>query len=130
MTARTSGPPTWAGFVLWAMLGAGLVIGFFTLSILFLVPIVIGIAAFAIRPALARSGAGLVTGVGLVSIYVAYVQRRGPGTVCWQTTTAARCEEFLNPWPWLAVGVVLVCVGVVAHVRMMRREREVTRPVR
>ena len=119
MTVRANGP-TWAGFALWALVGGGLVIGIFTLTILFVVPVVIGLAALAIRPALMRSGFGFVAGMGLVSIYVAFVQRRGPGTVCWQKATESGCEEFLNPWPWLAVGVVLVCVGVVGHIRMMR----------
>jgi len=129
MTARTDEPPTWAGFVLWALLGAALVLGVFTLTVLFLVPIVIGVAAFAIRPRLARSAFGLLAGVGLVSMYVAYVQRRGPGTVCYQTATGGSgCDEYLNPWPWLVVGVVLVCVGVVAHTRKMRRARGEQRP--
>jgi hypothetical protein len=121
--ARPEGP-TWAGFVLWALVGAASVVGFFTLSVLFLVPIVIGVAVLAIRPTLAKSAVGLLAGMGLVSMYVAYVQRRGPGTVCWQTGTASGCDEYLNPWPWLVFGVVLVCVGVVAHLRAMRRARE------
>jgi hypothetical protein len=124
--ARASGP-TWSGFVLWALVGAVFAIGFLTLSILFVVPVVIGVVVFAIRPTRAKSGFGLVTGAGLVSIYVAFVQRRGPGTVCWSTATESGCDEFLNPWPWLVIGVALVCVGVLGHISGMRRERVVAR---
>ena len=109
----------------WALLGAGLVLGFFTFTVLFLVPIVIGVIVFAIRPRLAKSAFGLLAGMGLVSMYVAYVQRRGPGTVCYQTATGGSgCEEYLNPWPWLVVGVVLVSVALVGHMRMMRSARQ------
>jgi len=117
--ARPSGP-TWAGFVAWALLGAGLVLGFFTFTVLFVVPIVIGVIVFAIRPRLAKSAFGLLAGMGLVSMYVAYVQRRGPGTVCWQKADSSGCEDFLNPWPWLVVGAALVGVALVGHMRMMR----------
>jgi hypothetical protein len=126
--ARTDGPPTWAAFALWAVLGAAVVLGFFTFTVLFVVPIVIGVVAFAIRPRMAKSALGLLAGMGLVSIYVAYVQRRGPGPVCYQTATGGSgCDEYLNPWPWLVVGVVLVSVAIVAHTRMMRRARVASR---
>jgi len=125
MTERTA-RPTWAAFVLWALVGAAVTVGFFTLSILFLVPFVIGVVVLSIRPTLGKSGFGLLAGMGLVSMYVAYLQRRGPGTVCWQSGTASGCDEYLNPWPWLVVGLVLVGAGVVAHVRAMRRVREHT----
>ncbi len=120
MTARTTGP-TWLGFVLFALIGVGFILGFLTLSVLFVVPVVVALVLMVVRPNVMKSSVGLITGAGLVLIYVAYVQRRGPGTVCWQTATASGCDEYLNPWPWLVVGVVLVCVGILAHVSRLRR---------
>ena len=118
--ARTTGP-TWAGFTLFALIGAGFILGFLTLSVLFVVPIVVAVVVMVVRPNVLKSSVGLVTGAGSVLIYVAYVQRRGPGTVCWQTATASGCEEYLNPWPWLVVGVVLVIAGILTHVSRIRR---------
>ena len=118
--ARTTGP-TWAGFVVFALIGAGFILGFLTLSVLFVVPIVAAVVVVVVRPNLLKSSFGLMAGTGLVLIYVAYVQRRGPGTVCWQTATASGCDEYLNPWPWLVVGFALVVAGIVAHVSQMRR---------
>ena len=66
------------------------------------------------------SAFGLLTGAGLPLLLVAYVQRQGPGTTCWHTATAAGCDQHLNPWPWLIVGLVLVLAGLVAHSRQNR----------
>ena len=120
MMARTTGP-TWAGFIFFALIGAGFILGFLTLSVLFVVPIVVAVVLMVVRPNVMKSSVGLMAGAGLVLIYVAYVQRRGPGTVCWQTATASGCDEYLNPWPWLVVGVALVVAGILAHVSRMRR---------
>ncbi len=32
--------------------------------------------------------------------FVAWVQRAGPGTTCWQTATASGCDQHLNLWVW------------------------------
>lgn len=67
-----------------------------------------------------RSGAGVVTGAGIPLLWVAYVQRQGPGTTCWHTASGAGCDQHLNPLPWLIIGIVLVLVGVVVQTRQNR----------
>jgi len=116
--------PTWTGFVLWVFAGAGLALATISFSVLILVGVTIAVVVLATRRSFVQSAFGLVTGAGVLALYVAYVQRRGPGTVCWQTATAAGCDDYLNPWPWLVVGVVLVCAGVAAHIGQMQRARE------
>jgi hypothetical protein len=118
--------PTWTGFALWVLAGAGLALATISFSVLILVAVAIAVVVvvLATRRTHVKSAFGLVTGVGVLLLYVAFVQRRGPGTVCWETATASGCDEYLNPWPWLAAGLVLVCVGVVAHISQMRRVRQ------
>lgn len=65
----------------------------------------------AARPAIRRSAFGFVTGVGLLLLYVAWLQRAGPGTTCWQRGTASGCDQHLNPLPWLIAGLVLFAVA-------------------
>jgi len=77
------------------------------------------------RAALGRAVAstaalGTITGAGLPFLLVAYMQRKGPGTVCWRNGTAGGCDEYLDPRPWLAIGIVLVLAGVGAFVRARR----------
>jgi hypothetical protein len=63
---------------------------------------------------------GAVTGAGVPFLLVAYMQRKGPGTVCWGNATAGGCDEYLDPRPWLAIGLVLVVGGIVAFDRARR----------
>lgn len=113
-------PGTWAEFFVWAVLGAAAAFGLVIFGTLAAVPILIGVGLAVTRPALRRSWFGAMTGVGAMSLYVAFAQRRGPGTVCWQTATASGCDQYANPWPWLVVGAALVVAGFVAHARRMR----------
>jgi hypothetical protein len=62
-----------------------------------------------------RSVFGLVTGAGFPLLWVAYVQRQGPGTTCWHTASAMGCDQHSNPLPWLIVGLILVLGGLVGH---------------
>jgi hypothetical protein len=118
--ARSSRPPTWAAFAGWAALGV--IAGFSAVSFPtgLILPIVIAVVWVKVRPAAGRSWIGLLSGVGTVFLFIAYVQRRGPGTVCWQTASAAGCDEYLDPIPWLVVGVALVVTGFVIHLRRIR----------
>ena len=116
--------PTWGGFVVWAIIGVGGLIGLVS----FITPaaVLAGIAIllavwFAVRrPAFGASAFGAIAGVGAAALLVAVLQRRGPGTVCWHTATASGCDDYLNPWPWLLIGLALVVTGVVLQVRRMR----------
>jgi hypothetical protein len=118
-----AGRPSWGAFAVWTVIGVVCGFGLVVFpSVVFL--LLVGALVVAIvRPAWFRSGVGAFAGVGLVSLYIAFVQRQGPGTVCWQRGTEAGCDEYLDPKPWLLVGLAMVVVAVVVHVRQVRRDR-------
>ena len=120
MTTRRPYRPTWAAFGVWVVLGA--VFCFLTLALgtigLALATAFVVLAAS--RPTLRSSAWGVATGAGLPLLYVAWVQRQGPGTVCWSTASASGCDQYTNPWPWLVVGLVLVSAGVAVQAWRMR----------
>ena len=68
-----------------------------------------------------RSALGILVGMGLLALYVAYVQRKGPGTVYWHTSTASGADQYLDPRPWLAAGIALIIVGVATFLWTERR---------
>jgi hypothetical protein len=72
------------------------------------------------RPYTATAPLGALTGAGVPFLLVAYLQRQGPGTVCWHTATASGCDDYLDPRPWLAIGLVLVLGGIGAFVGARR----------
>jgi len=80
-------------------------------------PVVVIGWLMASRPSARRSAFGLLSGAGALLLYIAWVQRAGPGTTCWHTQTASGCDQHLNPLPWLLVGIGLFIGGIVAHAR-------------
>jgi hypothetical protein len=119
-SAEDARPPhattcTW--FWAWAVVGATAALGLVSLGPLALIPAVIAATALKRNASARRSAAGVLAGAGALSLYVAYVQRQGPGTTCWHTATATGCDQHLNPIPWLVVGLVLVIGGVLAQYR-------------
>jgi hypothetical protein len=114
-TGRRAG--RWSWFFVWALLGSAAALGTVSLGPLLLVPTaLLGVFLWR-RPGVRRSAFGLLSGAGTLLLYVAWVQRDGPGTTCWHTATASGCDQHLNPLPWLIAGVALVVAGVVAHTR-------------
>ncbi len=111
---------SWAAFGVCALIGAAAALGLLAFGLLALLPAILAVWLAVTRPSLRRSAFGLLSGVGAIALYVAYVQRRGPGTVCWRTASASGCDQYSNPWPWLASGIALVLVGLIAHVRRRR----------
>lgn len=105
-----------AWFWAWALVGAGLALSMISfIGVLTILPVAI------VGLLLARRGRvspfGLVSGVGVMLLVVAYLQRQGPGTTCTYTATGSSCEQHLNPIPWLVVGLVCFAAGVVGHAR-------------
>jgi hypothetical protein len=111
---------TWARFFAWALFGLIAGFGLLILGTLAAVVILVAVVLAATRPTLRRSWFGALTGVGAVSLTVAFAQRQGPGTICWHAATAAGCDQYLNPWPWFIVGAALVGAGFAAQVAHMR----------
>src|SRR5437868_6143302 len=123
-------PPTrdhvkeWAWFAAWALVGAAAALATVSLGPLVGLPVAAVAAVMASRPTIRRSALGLVCGMGLLLLYVAYVQRQGPGTTCWHRGTASGCDQHLNPIPWLVLGVVFVFAGVIAQAARNRERNE------
>jgi hypothetical protein len=126
-TIRSRGAPLeWRWFVAWVLVGCAAVFGAFSF-------VLVGLAAFAAavvvavlmlrHPGVRGSALGLLSGAGLPLVYVAYVQREGPGTTCWHTATSGGCATHLDPIPWLVIGVVLVIAGLALFAPRMLRSR-------
>ena len=107
-------------FCVWAVVGVGLALAISALG-LFTVPLaLVGAVVLVVRHRAGRSALGVLVGTGVVSLWVAYVQRHGPGTVSWHTAASSGATQYLDPRPWLVAGVLLVGVGLAAFSRRRR----------
>jgi len=117
---------SWGWFGAWLPAGAAYAVGLVgIMSIgIFVLPVaIIGTVLLARHPASVRGVPGLVPGLGLPLLYVAYLNRGYGGPAC-QTSGSAtplqkvayQCTQALNPWPWLAAGLLLIAAGLVVFV--------------
>ena len=108
-------PPRWA-YAWWALTGAVVgigVAGLLTVGILVLpVGLALVVAGCLWRPLSGRAAVAAVGGLAAAPLYLAWVNRDGPGTVCEALADGTACAERWSPWPFLAVAVVLVAVSV------------------
>lgn len=109
-------PAIWP-FAAWAVVGAGACLALltaFTIGI-FVLPLVMAatIALLRWRRTCNVAAVGLVSGLGLVPLYVAYLNRGGPGEICSTTAQGQECTTAWSPWPWLVVGLLLIGAGIV-----------------
>jgi hypothetical protein len=115
----TPGSPPGTGsqvpwFLAWTAVGAGVALVISAIGV-FAVPLALLLAVFLlVRHHADRSAFGILVGMGMLSLYVAYVQRKGPGTVTWHTATASGSETYMDPRPWLVAGLLLVAIGIAA----------------
>ncbi len=114
----------WVWFTAWLLVGAGYavsIVGIASIG-LFVLPLPVLATVLLVRRQLATSGLpGLISGLGVPLLYVAYLNRAGPGTICTTVTGGQECNDEWSPWPWLAVGVILLALGVAVFVRRQRR---------
>jgi len=131
---ETPGKPKVAAFAGWAVVGGCILIALLaplTIGWAAALGAVAGAVALLVWPA-GRSAAafGALSGAGAVPLYVAWLNRNGPGEVCTKTAASSHCVEEWSPWGWLVVGAVLVAAGVVAFAVARRPSHWPDRPLR
>ena len=117
---------SWGAFVAWIGVGAGFVFAFLSiLSIgIFVFPLVVVLTALlASWSTTSRGAPGLISGMGLPLLLVAFLNRDGPGYVCSHSQYAANCMQEWNPLPWLGAGIGVILLGVAIFVLVRRRNR-------
>ena len=104
------------GFWLWALVGAGAVLGFLTLGFLVLIP-VLAFGYLLQRRSEWKDGPvllGLIAGAGLPLLLVA-----GLGWNAWHNRIAG--DNTPNPYEWGGVGLCLLLAGIAAYAVRARR---------
>ncbi len=126
-------PPAWA-YAWWALVGV--LLGFGVVAILTVGALFVALGAVLAflggrAPVLrTRAAVAAVAGFGVAPLYLAWLNRGGPGQVCTQTADQTSCLEAWSPWPFLAVAVLLVGAGVWLLVRQVGRPRSPLDPPR
>ena len=116
----------WAWFACWLLVGAGYafaLLSLLTIGLLVLVVAVAGTVLLLIRPSARRGVPGLIAGAGLPALYVAFLNRSGPGEVCTSTGTGQACTDQWSPWGWLVGGLVLLLLGFATFIWVTARRR-------
>jgi hypothetical protein len=127
LPSRSARDPNGAGpFLAWAATGACLGTGLLTapsIGPFLLVLAVIAATVLIWRGRLGIATTGAVAGLGLISLAIAYLNRKGPGQVCTTTVAAQSCTTEWSPWPWLAAGTVLLIAGLMLFLVLRRSAR-------
>lgn len=97
----------------WSVAGVAVGVGALFFGFLVLIAVAAAAGAWAWRNSDARPLGGLLSGVGLLLLAVAWIQRRGPGVVCTHIHGDVQCDQYMNPIPWLLFGALFVAVGAV-----------------
>lgn len=93
-------------FWAWAAIGCALALSAVSLGVLALVPGALVAFVMSRHPVARRSRYGLLSGAGILLLYVAWGQRGGP--------------QHLNPLPWAVAGLTLFVAGLVGQARRHR----------
>jgi hypothetical protein len=119
--------PGWMWFCGWILVGIGAAFGFVSFPLA--LPVA-AVSAWILSRRYRRSdeALGAITGVGLLLLFVAYVQRHGPGEYCHSIGTprypGTECGDYADPLPFLVAGLTLVVTGVVSFIVRRRRLTE------
>ena len=123
--ARTPQLSYW-WFGAWALVSAGLITGLLGALTIGIAVLPVSLAA-AVLLALARRPVGhltgLISGLGLPLLYIAYGNRHGPGMICTSTATGGSCTQEYSPWAWAVPGILLLATGVIIFLSLRSQSR-------
>lgn len=72
---------------------------------------------------------GIVSGLGAPCLYVAYLNRQGPGNLCTSYAGGGQsCTQETNPVFWAAVALVLIATGLIIFMALQHRDHRPLRP--
>ena len=105
------------GFWLWAVVGVGFGFGISVIGLFTIPASVVAAIVLLSRPRLRASAYGVLVGIGVPLLVVAYMNREGPGTVCHSIDAGrgVQCDDLYDPRKWGAVGLALVAAGLLAQ---------------
>jgi hypothetical protein len=111
-------------FLCWIVVGAGASLG--VLSLLTIGPFVLLVTLVLAGLLLWRvdfgwAMAGIISGAAGPVLYVAWLNRGGPGEVCREFDGGQSCTDAWSPWPFVVVGGLLLVGGVVVFARQRHR---------
>ncbi|MER7004113.1 hypothetical protein ABT297_13870 [Dactylosporangium sp. NPDC000555] len=103
-----------------ALIGLGLASILTIGLVLLLAGCVLAVVGIRLGPLRNHSAAAVLAGVGVAALYLAWLNRGGPGRVCQTTGTTTSCIDAWSPWPFLVVALLLVAATVFL-IRLARR---------
>lgn len=111
----TATRPLWP-HLLWIIVGTLLafgVAGLLTVGV-YLIPIaaILGVIGLSLRTSRSASALSGLIGAGAVALYIGWLNRGGPGTVCETSQATVTCIEQWSPWPFVLVGAALILAGL------------------
>jgi len=115
--------PRWKWFAAWLIIGVGYALSLVgSASIgLFVLPLPVIATILLARRQHATGGLpGLISGLGIPLLYVAYLNRAGPGPICTTIPGGQDCTDEWSPWPWLAAALILLALGVTTFIARQR----------
>ena len=126
IVTNAAGNRLWSSYLAWLAVGAlcaVTLLGAMTIGV-FVLPLAIAATIVVARRPAWRSGvAGLLAGAAIPLLYVAYLNRDGPGNVCSRTVGGESCTQEWSPWPFIAVAAILVLASLVLTQRTHRASR-------
>ena len=111
-------------FCAWMAVGAiasFTVVGAFSIFGLIALPAAALVAWPVSRYSNGTGASGIVSGLGVPCLYVAYLNRQGPGNICTEYAGGGQsCTQEYNPLFWAAVALILIAIGLIIFAAQQR----------